>query len=445
VESVVPVEYNVFAKKLGKEFPQNSEGTTMQQDSKTAKQIKEKITIFSDDISKNFKKPCQKFVRQIVFGIQAAKDVKISNISRTLKEDIALIKTENRLSRNLSRYNFSERIGETLLNKAKYRIKAETVFALDLSDIHKEFARKMENLALVYDGSTGNKHSPGYWLCSVFGAEVDGEELLPLYQELFSQNAQDFDSENIRIMTAVDRVNAVAKQKGIWTIDRGGDREELFRHFLEKKLNFVIRMASTRKIMFNGEERNILDVARRSRLADEIEVSYNQNGQEDKKKVLVGSRRIELPFARGQQLTLIIVKGFGEEPLMLLTNLEGKRPEEILEIYLTRWKCEESFRFMKQTYHLEDVRVRSYQGLRNMACLVLAVFYFVSVELGKRLKLNILLKKIYAKAKRFFGIPSFKHYAIADGIYAFLVASIKGIDDLIQKPEPTLPLPFCET
>lgn len=420
----------------------------MGNDSKTICKIKEKVAEFSRDISKNFKKPCQKFIRQIVFGIQAAKDVKLSNISRTLNEEIALIKTENRLSRNLSRYNFSDVVGDAVLNKAKRRIKAETVLALDLSDIRKEFARKMEHMALVYDGSTGDKHSPGYWLCSVFGAEVEGEELIPLYQELFSQNADGFISENQRIMDAIDKVNAVAKQKGIWAIDRGGDREELFRHFLEKELNFVVRMASTRKIIFNDKPRNILDVARRCHLTEEIEVTYNQHGQEDKTKVKVGNRIIKLPFCTERDFVLVVIKGFGKEPLMLLTTLTDKTPQEILEIYLTRWKCEESFRFMKQTYHLEDVRVRSYQGLRNMACLVLAVFYFVSVELGKKLKLSILLKKIYAKAKRFFDIPAFKHYSIADGIHAFLVASIKGIDDFvakIQQPPLTIPLPFQQT
>ena len=34
-----------------------------------------------------------------------------------------------------------------------------------------------------------------------------------------------------------------------------------------------------------------------------------------------------------------------------------------------------------------------------------AVFYLLSVELGRNLKLSILLKKIYEKAKRFFQIP----------------------------------------
>jgi hypothetical protein len=65
---------------------------------------------------------------------------------------------------------------------------------LDLSDVRKEYARKMEFLDRVWDGSAGEVH-PGYWLCSVIGAEVHGSELTPLYQQLFSVRAQDFVSE----------------------------------------------------------------------------------------------------------------------------------------------------------------------------------------------------------------------------------------------------------
>jgi hypothetical protein len=39
---------------------------------------------------------------------------------------------------------------------ARARVQSNTVLAVDLSDIRKEYAQKMENLATVRDGSTGN-------------------------------------------------------------------------------------------------------------------------------------------------------------------------------------------------------------------------------------------------------------------------------------------------
>ena len=53
------------------------------------------------------------------------------------------------------------------------RIQSNTVLCLDLSDIRKEYAEKMEHLAVVRDGSTGEMHA-GYWLCDITAAEVNG-------------------------------------------------------------------------------------------------------------------------------------------------------------------------------------------------------------------------------------------------------------------------------
>ena len=82
--------------------------------------------------------------------------------------------------------------------------------------------------------------------------------------------------------------------------------------------------------------------------------------------------------------------------MMLLTScrVERNRKESmwrIVEYYLARWKCDESYRYIKQCYNLEDVRVRSYLSIRNMVVLVLAVSYFASVYLGQSLKLKMLV------------------------------------------------------
>lgn len=72
---------------------------------------------------------------------------------------------------------------------------------------------------------------------------------------------------------------------------------------------------------------------------------------------------------------LVVAKVFGKEPMMLLTSCPVHLKDRetiwrIVEIYLTRWKCDESFRYIKQCYHLEDIRVRHYTSIRNMVVLV---------------------------------------------------------------------------
>ena len=408
----------------------------MEHNSKIAGKIKSQITRFSQKISGDYQKPIRKWMIQMLYGIQASKDVKLSNIARSLNEEIPLIKTETRLSRNLGRMDLTRSINGRLIAEGSKRIQQETVIALDLSDLDKPYAEKMEYLAWVRDGSTGETKSKGYWLLDVLGADVEGEDLIPLYGELYSQEADDFRSENRQILNAMDRVMEGIGLKGIWAIDRGGDRSRLFKGFLERELRFVVRLVGDRDLILEGgRKKNALKIAWGCHCPHPRELRIEKEGETKKKIISVGQMAVKLPFAR-QPLWLVVVKGFAEKPMMLLTNVDVKLQGvmRILEIYLTRWKCEESYRFIKQAYNLEDVRVLSYTALRNMMVLVQAVFHFVSVELGKKLKLNILLKKIFEKAKRFFEIPDFKQYAIADGIYQVLFASRTGIIPVLMRP-----------
>ena len=419
----------------------------MKDDSKIGGKIKSQIARFSHKISGGFKRPTRKLIVQMLYGIQASKDVKLSNIARSLNEEIPLIKTETRLSRNLGCVDLTESINGKLVAEGGKRIGRETVIALDLSDLDKPYAEKMQYLAWVRDGSTGETRSKGYWLVDVLGADVEGEDLIPLYGELYSQESDTFKSENRQILSAMDRVMGGIGHKGIWAMDRGGDRSRLFKGFLARELRFVVRLVGDRDLMLaDGQKKDALKIAWGCHCPQHREVRIEKEGETKKKTISVGQRRVKLPFSQ-QPLFLVVVKGWGEKPMMLLTNVAVKLQGvmRILEIYLTRWKCEESYRFIKQAYNLEDVRVLSYTALRNMMVLVQAVFHFVSVELGKKLKLNILLKKIFEKAKRFFEIPDFKQYAIADGIYKVLFASRTGIIPALTRPRHNrqLLLPFA--
>jgi hypothetical protein len=415
----------------------------MEHDSKIAGKIKAQITRFSSRLTEGLKKPDRKFIREVIYGIQASKDVKLSNIARSLGETIPLIKTEWRLSRNASKEDFTDEMNTRLIRFGKTRIKDDTVLALDPGDIDKPYAKKMECLALVRDGSTKETRSPGYWTMEVVGADVEGEELVPLYGELYSQDAKGFVSENAQIMKAVDAVASHVDRKGIWTIDRGGDRKRLLAGFLERLLRFVIRMNGDRHVVHEGVTKSMEEVAASCPCPHIRTIEIEKDGTRQKKTLSLGSATVYLPW-HPIPLTLVVMKGYGVSPLMLLTNLDVsiRGVNWVLEIYLTRWKCEESYRFIKQGYNLEDIRVLGYTSLRNLMVMVQAVFFFVSVELGRKLKLNILLKKVYEKAKRFFEIPQFKQYAIADGIYRLLFGQKAAFQDKDSPSTNQLPFSF---
>ena len=322
------------------------------------------------------------------------------------------------------------RFNESIIKRAARRVLPDTVIALDLSDIHKPFAKKMDYLANVWNGSEG-KVTKGYWLLEATAADVDSETITPLYSELYSHEANKYESENQKILHTVELISRSTDKRGIFAIDRGADRKILVGEFGKMGIKFVIRISAKRNLENRDKQQEkVRSIARRIRAQDKYTVTIDKEGYKEDIEITLGKRTgLRL---NGTDVSLVVVRGFGKEPMLLLTNVD-KGPKEILEIYLTRWKCEESFRFLKQEYHLEDIRVRSYNSLRNTIALVHAVFYFLSVYLGRSLKINILLKKIMEKAKRFFQIPVFKHYAIADGIYRILFGTKWESPDKIPK------------
>jgi hypothetical protein len=93
------------------------------------------------------------------------------------------------------------------------------------------YARRMEYLARVHDGSEGTLAN-GYWTCSVIGVEGEGGGVNPLNSRLYSQAGPDFQSENAEIRKAISFVAQHTEKRGIWVLDRGGDRREIIHHVL---------------------------------------------------------------------------------------------------------------------------------------------------------------------------------------------------------------------
>jgi hypothetical protein len=356
--------------------------------------------------------------------------VKVSNIARSLNEAIPLIKTENRLCRNLAATDLTDRINRFLVWEGAGMVDADTVLALDLGDLRKEYAKAMEHLATVRDGSTGEL-AKGYWLCEVIAAHPYGERILPLYGELYSCEAEGFESENAEMLRAVERVSQATDKRGIWAIDRGGDRRKILIPMLDQRLRFVVRQDGDRHILLPGGRKCAVEAAARWCATDlERIVEVERDGRRTRLSLRLGSMEVRLPERTYTPLWLTVIRGFGQEPILLLTNVAPAKDREhavwIADVYLTRWKCEEAYRFVKQAYRLEDVRVRSYVALRNMYALVTAALYFVSVVIGAKAKLSLIFKRVCEKAKRFYEIATFYQYAVADGIHRLLFGSPGG-------------------
>jgi hypothetical protein len=411
------------------------------QHSRIAHTLREQFQDFTHSLSRHLSKPMARFLGEMVYGISACSDVKLSNIGRALQETIALKKTEERLSRNLQQEGLGQRLNEEIARAGARRIHPDTLLIIDPSDIHKPYAEKMPYLARIRDGSTGGIVN-GYWTCFVVGCESRSRRVTPLHLSLWSAKAPEFESENHEILNAVDTVRAAVGNRGIWVMDRGGDRCKLIKPFLERGMRFIVRLVGNRNLLAHGRE------VLAERLVEGCQLPYAEtiikedHGREKCYHLEFGFRPVKLP-GREEQLYLVVVTGFGKEPLMLLTNVPMRKNREVLwqvvSGYLSRWRVEETIRFIKQSYNLEDLRVLDYDRLKNMVVLVLAAAFFAAVRLGEDLKLAVLSHHVTRLAKRFFGVPDFHYYALADGIATLLAWYPKG--PLDSRPPRTPPDP----
>ena len=375
----------------------------------------------------------------MLYGIQASQDVKLSNIGRSLQEDIALIKTEDRLSRNLSKEDFSDHINQEIIRLADDKITDDMVISIDPGDIMKPYAKAMENLCGIWDGSEGEA-AKGYHLCQVTAANLEHNKIVPLYCEAYSSREKNYVSSTEKVKSVISQVVEKTGTHGIWAIDRMGDCEDIINHFTGNELSFVTRLKLNRWLNTTNKNGGKICVQaerleRHTNMIHKAQITKIDDGTETVINITFGITKVTLPDNPGQWFYAVVIKGFGQHPMVLITNLgvnikESKAIYYVVEVYLTRWKCDECYRYIKQSYNLEDVRVRSYTAIRNTIALVHAIAYFTSVYMGLSLKLKVAVQKIFILSKRFFGVPTFFQYAMADGICELLKKARTGIEEI---------------
>lgn len=87
-----------------------------------------------------------------------------------------------------------------------------------------------------------------------------------------------------------------------------------------------------------------------------------------------------------------------------------------MEAYLTRWRIEETIRFAKQAFDMENVRLLTYRRLQNMYALLIAALSFNMTYLSLKTKLQVIFTKALQATKTLFGVPDFHYYTLASGL-----------------------------
>lgn len=391
-------------------------------------EMKRHLANFSSKISQGFKCPQQKFIHQMLYGILAGNKLHLSEIARSLKENITLKKTIDRLSRNLNSFEGKQLIMQNYLSLVKQYIKEDyAVIVIDNSDIAKPASQKMEALSEIRDGSTG-KITQGYLTIEATVLSESKKMPLPVYEKVFSTAESGFISETYENLCCLQSLSENFSPKCVRTLDRGFDANDYYRYFLKHDERFVIRAKKNRNVIYNGKTCNIKNVATNYK-GNYCMNFKDKHGREVKCKMsCIPIKLCEFPT---KELMLVAVYGFGAEPMLLLSNLKMQEKKRlchiVAKIYLMRWRIEEYFKFKKQQFDLEDLRVMSLRSIRNLNLFATLATGYIGLMSSVE-EDSIFLIELKECSKRIYKVPKFLFYALGYAIKSVLSMSRKGIN-----------------
>lgn len=206
-------------------------------------ETKREILNFSKKISDGLNKRMSKFVSDIQYGLSKGKSCLISEISRSLNEEIKLKNTIERLCDNLQSMKKEEveAIKKNYLNGIKDYFPYEAISIFDDSDISKRYGKKFEDLDKIIDASDPDKKVVnGYHVCEAVILGKNEKQPISVYSEIYSGKSDGFISKNKYTMESIDTVINLLKRKCNMVFDRGYDDNKIIERSRSLKRRIIV-------------------------------------------------------------------------------------------------------------------------------------------------------------------------------------------------------------
>ena len=337
-------------------------------------EMKREILNFSEKIAKKLSKSEKKFIQDIEYGIAASGSCLISDISRSLNEDIKLKNTIERLCDNLNSFDDTEILYNNYIEEIGDIYGKEPVVLFDDSDISKVYGKKFEDLDDVIDASSQDKKvTKGYHVCEATILTEKENQLISVYSQIYSCKSKDFKSMNDYTFKSIEAAKKVLNRKFIGVFDRGYDDNKIIDYMDDNY--FVIRMNDRRVFLFKGKKKNVYEEAKKRKGKIRMTLWFDDN---EEYEVYISHTKVTLPH-NGKDYELVFCYGLSEErPLILLTNRKIHSKDDVIKVvrlYFSRWRIEEYFRAKKQEYKFENIRLRTLKGINNLNL-------FLTIHLG---------------------------------------------------------------
>jgi hypothetical protein len=223
--------------------------------------LKRGLFTFCDKVSAGLHKPEKKFVFDMIYGILSGQSCILTDIARKLKENIALDKLVERLSRNLMNLEAEEELTNNYFQTIKRNFDYSTILIIDDSDISKPYSSKLEGLCRVKDGSTGEIKN-GYWYAGVSALTAEHKQPIPVYSRVYSSQEKGYVSNNAETIASLKYLTSHFPKTTIRALDRGYDAGYIFDYLVPRKESFIVRM-DERNVIYKGEKILLSKLARR--------------------------------------------------------------------------------------------------------------------------------------------------------------------------------------
>ena len=384
----------------------------------------------TEEVAQSLSVKEKKFTRDLIRGIIQSKSCILRRIAQSQQEDISLEDTCKRYRRHLSKPEISSTLSQNHLKQQCRRINKESLIIFDPSDIRKEYAKKMEGLSSVHDGSTGNSCN-GYNILDAINVNVedDGLRISPLVSELHTNKEE----TGVMKQSFFDRINDIqvySNNQGTFIMDRGYDDRKVFSYLTDHEASFIIRSKTGRKLFYQGEELSFFEVVKKAKLKHRY-----QSGKAHLKAgmIRVGIRRDPHPRKNPEIIYLDLIVGrytskdtegiecdkgyfylYCNFPPHLQDSSVQQKIEKALSGYRIRWKIEEVHRQIKQDYSWEEMRVMKLERLRALnSLLLIAVSIMYSLD-QYRSQLALLYSHLMLDRNNHFGkFKKFIYYRLS--------------------------------
>lgn len=363
-------------------------------------EMKREIVNFSKNMSKGVNKTTAKFVMDMQYGLAKGGSCLVSNIARSLDEDIKLNYTIDRLCDNLSNMYQDEKdiIWNNYLNEVSKNIDKENAVVLfDDSDINKEYSKKLEDLDRVIDASSQDKKIVnGYHVCEATVLSKNNKQPISIYSKIYSCKSNNFISKNTYTLESIKAAENLIGKNFIGVFDRGYDDNKIYKYMSDNKHQFVVRLDDERTLLFKGKKRSVDEVAKSRKGKISMKALFDNN---EEYELILSYTKAILPSNK-KEYTLVIVYGLSEKkPMKLLTNIDIKEKDDVIKVvrlYLSRWRIEEHFRGKKQEYDFENMRVRTLESMNTLNMMLTIHLGHIAILADKMDNKLLTIKILYA-------------------------------------------------